>query len=419
MVDDIPSTVEAFQQRWQQAQREQSQQAAQETTLGMLGDMVNELLDRNADVWDQPSMLLGMLTVDQLQVEHGMSVQQAAELLDMPAERIAAASSSAGPDRTRVGRVLEVLEIVEGNPYDCLEQYILDDKYSAAIFVSEGWASGTFADVPVPDDVPRDSRGRHEVRMVTAVLRTGGQIMGIQDRGGGRIFDVEEPATAVEKIKPSEDGRKRFGAGRIVDAVRRTMQLPTRPLSETPWTAMLDVWADTVRQQLEGEDELDDDTALLLLQGRPDWLFFATQGALLGVDMVGSNIDAEEVAAGHTDALGKMVRRWAEQAGVDRVGAAASEFSRQLWRILPEAGWLPAVWFDAALDLLRPQQDRSTPEMRQWMGPQWVFNERILPLQRPGAAAELARDKRLPKWFRREVERTDVAATRLRLPPAT
>lgn len=135
---------------------------------------------------------------------------------DQPATLWFAAADPTGPD---LDGITIGHKVVEGHPFRHLLGFTAPDEWTVLGVTCCGWAGSTDADVP-----PSMQEGRRRIRQTFLVGRSGATASVIRFQDGGASQRLHDPAE-----------------GRMVDALQRCLQLPTRP-PDTETTALFTAW---------------------------------------------------------------------------------------------------------------------------------------------------------------------------------
>jgi hypothetical protein len=456
---------EALLARWQQADQEVAQSVSSALGSQGLAQAAQALLAEliSADEWDIDPALYGMTWTETELTRSGLSGAQAAvELVEDRLEREAARGEPSPPEdirdsiladaAERLGPELEAgdtgtgsrslslvaivhrfgSEQVPDHPERWMPLQRIPDHYGAALFLAELWVKLSPKErAELAPNAPTDEQGRVEAWQVVAVNRAGDEVYARYYRGGPglHLAGVDAEHWAHQKIDATGQVRVRAGALQLdhpwVDGLRRMLGLPSRLRQPRPYVLLLDHWASMVARILEGSEPRPG-KLVGLLDARIDWV---VARALL-------SINNDEPAASLSEAI--LARYLADtgmtpedldeetlddhlrsQAGSEALGALLRRVD-PLWPLLPNAGMEPIEGFAHYLEAeARRVSGEDGPgwseELVAWYGPAMYLDQRVAPMTKTNAAGRLARDKRLPGWFRDSITRALNAASAIEL----
>jgi hypothetical protein len=320
---------------------------------------------------------------------------------------------------------------VDEHPPEWMWCKLLPAYFGAALFHVESWVVLKPKErAELAPNAPTDERGRVECWSVVAVSRDGDEVYARYYRGGPDVRMVGVPAGPRSR-KNCDCGMVHVhGTGDLesdsefVDGMRRMMRLPTRNRVSQPYLRLLNTWAVICEGTLEKVPP-EPFRLLELLDMRIDWLVLSHIIALQ-VGREAEQIELPLVSANAAQMFGDRAEKVDEAINValgsdEQAVAEFSEFlteADRLWQGLPDLGWEPIEVYARHVEagIRETSKEGSwSRDLVEWMGPALWLDQRVRPIAVTNAAGRLARDERLPGWFRDSVTRALNAASAIEL----
>jgi hypothetical protein len=463
---DVAKLLEAWGRSDEQAGHLGSETIGHEGLAWVIGQVLAEKIQ--ADEWDLLPSLSGVVLSPEALRAQGVSAEQMAATIvereldeaidqgrepappeDIRAEMIAEAvarlapvleagvpSAEDEPEGPHGGGFVVGLPLIaefdgEAGPRDPREWMPLKrlpGYCAAAFFFSEMWLSlKPRQRAELAPNAPRDAQGRVEVWHVVAVNRSGEEVYAYYFRGGPDLHLLGVTPGAHAPATPCPCGLIHAeGSGGLVtdhlwvDGLRRMLGLQTRNRVRQPYVRLLDHWAGIVEHGLAA-GPIEPVTLVQLLDHRIDW-------ALTG-QLFASGQGSETPAPLLSGVVGLM-GIGSDEAGLNQLllSDADTQLELESWLVQGDRIWeaiaadtqRPLAFYAGYLEELTRRLTGETgpalsPELVAWMGPQLYLAEHIAPRVTTNAAGRLARDGRLPGWFRDSITRALNAASAIEL----